>query len=61
MTCSISGRLGSAITWTIPAGAPACSAALAIASTASAEHFFASGWGETTMALRVISASRILK
>ena len=61
MTWLISGRLGSAITWMMPAGAPACSAALAIASTPSAVHFFASGCGEMMMALRVISASRTLK
>ena len=61
ISASISGIVGSSTIWTAPSGAPAPTAAFAITATASTETFLAIGWGETTIALRVISASRTLK
>ena len=58
---SISGTLGSSTTWMQPSGAPAATAASAIVRTASTHTRLAPGCGETTIALRVISASRTLK
>ena len=61
MSASISGIVGSSTTCRQPSGAPAATAARASTRTAATEVSFASGCGETTTALRVISASSTLK
>ena len=53
--------LGSSITWIAPSGAPAALAASASTRAASLQQALACGWGERMMALRVISASSVLK
>ena len=61
ISASISGIVGSSTTWRHPSGAPADTAACARTPTASTETLRARGWGETTTALRVISARITLK
>ena len=61
ISASISGIVGSSTTCRQPSGAPAATAACASRLTASTEVRRASGCGETTTALRVISASSTLK
>jgi hypothetical protein len=61
ISASISGIVGSSTTCRHPSGAPAATAAWASSWTASADTRRASGCGETTTALRVISASSTLK
>ncbi len=61
MNWSMSGIDGNSTTWRMPSGAPAASAACASVRTASTQQARAAGWGEMTMALRVISASSALK
>ena len=56
MTCSITGMVGSSMTWMMPSGAPAFSAARLISRAASAQQAFAAGCGLKTTALRVRSA-----
>ena len=61
ISASIRGIVGSSTTCTQPSGAPAPTAASARWRTASADTSRARGWGLTTTALRVISASSTLK
>jgi hypothetical protein len=61
ISASISGIVGSSTTCRQPSGAPADTAACARRWTASAEVLRARGCGETTTALRVISARITLK
>ncbi len=61
MSALTSGIEGSSTHWTQPSGAPAPTAAEAIVRAASLHTRRANGCGLMTTALRVISASRILK
>ena len=60
ITASITGMVGLSMTWTMPSGAPAASAARLTRRAASAQQAFAIGCGLMMIAFRVISAMSAL-
>ena len=56
-----SGMVGFSIQPIMPSGAPAATAASNTILAAAMVHFLARGWGENTIPLRVLRASKLLK